>query len=298
MRLARVQHGQQPPVVGILDGERLQLTTDSDPLVVAATGDPHFTGETLPWAALLAGKHPAYRLLPPIDSPEVWAYGFTYKRGPQFGRSGQLPSGPAYTAAIEAGRPEIFFKTSGYRVVGPNDAVGIRGDSAYTAVEPELCIIVDEHARPRLFTAGNDVSAWDIEAQNPLWLAQCKTYEACCTLGPLAVTEDEIPSDARVRCRVLRDDVVLFDDSVPLSDLHWSYDELAAYAAAYTPLPRGTVLMTGTAVIRPGDEGLAPGDVVETIIDGIGTLHNTSRVIEPGVPAQFGFGPPRDSGGG
>lgn len=298
MKLARVQHGQQPPVVGLLDGERLLLTDERDPLAVADASRPALTGESLPWATLLAGEHEAYRLLPPIDPPEVWAYGFTYKRGPQFGRSGQLPSGPAYTAAIAAGRPEIFFKTSGHRVVGPNDAVGIRGDAAYTAVEAELCIIVDEYACPRLFTAGNDVSAWDIEVQNSLWLAQCKTYEACCTLGPLAVTEDEIPPEARVRCRVLRDDVVLFDDSVPLADLHWSYDELAAYAAAYTPLPHGTVLMTGTAVIRPGDEGLAPGDVVETIIDGIGTLRNTSRVVAPGVPARFGFEPPRAPGGG
>lgn len=289
MKVARVQRAGQRPVVGVLEGDILRLTSETDPLNLIGDREPPFTGESRPWGALLAGEDEGWRLLPPVDAPEVWGYGFTYRRGPQFSRSDMLPSGDAYRAAVAAGRPEIFFKTTGFRVVGPNDAVGIRGDSRYTAVEPELCLIVDERARPVLFTAGNDVSAWDIEAQNPLWLAQCKTYEACCTLGPLAVTQDEIPDGARVRCQVLRGDAVLFDDSVPLSDLLWTYEELASFAAAYTPLPRGTVLMTGTAVIRPGREGLVEGDVVETIIDGIGTLRNVARQVAARVPDEYGF---------
>lgn len=289
MKLARVARNDGPAVIGVLEGNVLNITQETDPLSLVGDEDPPFSGETRLWDRLLAGEDDGWHLLPPINAPEVWAYGFTYQRGPQFNRSEMIPSGEAYRAAISAGRPEIFFKTTGFRVVGPNEAVGIRGDSRYTAVEPELCLIVDENARPLLFTAGNDVSAWDIEAQNPLWLAQCKTYEASCTLGPLAVTEDEIPRDARVRCRVLRNSDVLFDDSVPLSDLLWSYDELASFAAAYTPLPRGTILMTGTAVIRPGREGLIEGDIVETIIDGIGTLRNTARRVDARVPDKFGF---------
>ncbi|GAB4473261.1 MAG: fumarylacetoacetate hydrolase family protein [Anaerolineae bacterium] len=280
-------------MIGVLEGDRVLLTTEADPIRLVERGHPVFSGTALPWEPLLAGDLTGFRLLAPIDPPEVWGYGFTYKRGPQFDRSPMIPKGPAYTAAIEAGRPEIFFKTTGFRVVGPNDAVGIRGDARYTAVEAELCIIVDEHAQPVLLTAGNDVSAWDIEAQNPLWLAQCKTYEACCALGPVAVTPDEIPGAARVRCRVLRGNEVLFDDSAALSDMHWSLQELAYYAAVYNPLPRGTTLMTGTAVIRPDAASLADGDVVETIIDGIGTLRNVGRLLTSRVPPlPYGFAPP------
>lgn len=284
MKLARIQHIGRSSQVGILEGDRVYLTNEVDPLTLAEMVNPPLTGETISWEPLLTGRDPAFRLLAPIDPPEVWGYGFTYRRGPQFAQSPMIPRGPAYTAAIESGRPEIFFETTGFRVVGPNDPVGIRADSRYTAVEPELCLIIDKHARPVLFTAGNDVSAWDIEAQNPLWLPQCKTYEACCTLGPVAVTEDEIPAEARVRCRITRDDEILFDSSVPLSDLHWSYQDLAHYAAIYNPLPRGSVLMTGTAVIRPDRESLAEGDIVETIIDGIGTLRNVGRVLQTEVP--------------
>lgn len=286
MKLARVQKGGRLPVLGVLLADQVHLTAETDPLAVSKSGSPAFTGEIVAWETLLKGIHPEHRLLAPINPPEVWAFGFTYKRGAQFSRSPMIPRGPVYNAAIEAGRPEIFFKTTGFRVVGPNDPVGIRGDSRYTAVEAELCLILDELARPLLFTAGNDISAWDIEAQNPLWLAQGKTFEACCTLGPLAVTADEIPDGARVRCQVVRDGKELFDDSVQLSDMHWSYQELAYYAAIYNPMPRGTVLMTGTAVIRPDDDSLAQGDIVETSIDGIGTLRNVARVLQPRVPTE------------
>lgn len=285
MKFGRVQINNRKPVVFFLEGDGVCLTSFTNPLDLLDS----FESVTKPepeysWKKLLAGELPGCRLLAPVNPLEVWAYGFTYERGPQFGRSTMIPRGPAYTHAIESGRPEIFFKTTGSRVVGPNEGIGIRGDSRYTAVEAELCLIVDENARPRLFTAGNDVSAWDIEAQNPLWLAQCKTYEACCALGPLAVTRDELPPGAQIHCRVLRDNRELFSDSIPLSKMHWSYEELAHFAAAFNPLPRGTVLMTGTAIIRPDEESLAEGDLVEISIDGIGVLRNHGRRIESQVP--------------
>ena len=56
------------------------------------------------------------------------------------------------------------------------------------------------------YTLANDVSAWDIERENPLYLPQSKTYTACCALGPVIVTVDEI-ADARaleMTCTVRR----------------------------------------------------------------------------------------------
>ena len=279
MKLVRVQGGGEKPQVGLLEGEQVWLTGESNPLEVLRHPGLRREGRPLSWPALWSGTDSGYRLLAPIDPPEVWACGFTYQRGPQFSRSPRLPKGPAYTAAIQSDRPEIFFKTTGWRVVGPNQPIGIRGDSHYTAVEAELCLILDENARPVLFTCGNDVSAWDIEARNPLWLAQGKTFEACCALGPAAVTPDELPPQAEVHCTIIRQGQVLFQDSVPLAQMRWSFEELANFAAAFNPLPAGTVLMTGTAIIRPGTEGLAEGDLAEVRIDGIGALRNTGRKL-------------------
>lgn len=283
MKIARVKPRVGQPVVGVVEAETVKLTAFSSPLDLLKE-DPKYSGIELSWQELLKGSNSEYQLLAPIDPPEVWAYGFTYRRGPQFAQSPVLPSGPAYSAAIASNRPEIFFKTTGFRVVGPNAPIGIRGDSRYTAVEAELCLIIDEALKPVLFTAGNDVSAWDIEARNPLWLAQCKTYEACCALGPLAVTSDELPGDAKVYCRVRRAGKELFSGSVALSEMRWSFEELVHFAAAFNPLPRGTVLMTGTAIIRPDAEGLAEGDIVEISIDGIGVLVNVGKKLTSPVP--------------
>lgn len=287
MKLARVESRiKDQKVVGYLDGDKLWLTQYSSLLQVPENFEPDRTANSLEWTALLNGVDRDFKLIAPINPPEVWAFGFTYERGPQFAASPVIPSGPAYTAAINANRPEIFFKTTGFRVVGPNDGIGIRGDSTYTAVEAELCIILNKNMRPAFFTVGNDVSAWDIEARNPLYLAQCKTYEACCSLGPLAVTPEELPPDAEINCWVKRNGKVLFHGSISQSLMRWSYDELVNFAAEYNPLPEGTVLMVGTAIIRPNAEGLLDGDICEIAVDGIGTLVNRGMQLISPVPSS------------
>ena len=42
------------------------------------------------------------------------------------------------------------------------------------------------------FTLANDVSAWDIERENPLYLPQSKVYNGCFSFGPVIVTPDEV----------------------------------------------------------------------------------------------------------
>ncbi len=284
-RLARLQRPGQHPRIGVVDGEQVRLTPHATALEWLENPDQGADTEAVSWPQLVAGEHERFRLLSPIDPPEVWACGFTYRRGPQFGASPAIPSGPAYEAAVDSGRPEVFFKTTGWRVVGPNDGIGIRGDATYTAVEAELCAIVGADGAQALHTAGNDVSAWDIEAKNPLWLAQGKTYEACCGLGPVAVTPDEVPADASIRCRVLRNGAIRFEGEVSISEMHWSVAEIVAFASIYNPLPPGAVVMTGTAIIRPDSESLAEGDVAEIEIDGIGVLRNRGRRLVSPVPA-------------
>ena len=284
MKLGRLRVPDGTPKVFLLEDDDVWISDHSDPLEVLKVGNGVRREKPLRWNELLSGAVPGYKVLAPIEPPEVWAYGFTYERGPQFAKSPMIPKGDAYTAAASSNRPEIFFKTTALRVVGPNDCIGIRRDSVYTAVEAELCLIIDKEGRPVLCTAGNDVSAWDIEAMNPLWLAQGKTFEACCALGPVAVTMDELPRHAQVSCRIVRGEVELFHDSIALDKMRWSFDELADFAGAFNPLLEGTVLMTGTAIIRPDRESLAEGDVVEIAIDGIGTLTNTGRHIDSKVP--------------
>ena len=47
--------------------------------------------------------------------------------------------------SIFADRPEIFFKATPSRCVGPNGFIGIRSDSSLTATEPELAYVLDNN---------------------------------------------------------------------------------------------------------------------------------------------------------
>ena len=85
-------------------------------------------------------------------------------------------------------RPEIFFKGTDRHCVGPDEDIGIRGDSKFTAPEPELAVVINSKGKVLGYTLANDVSAWDIERENALYLPQSKVYKACCSLGPVIVT--------------------------------------------------------------------------------------------------------------
>ena len=59
----------------------------------------------------------------------------------------------------------------------------MRKDSQWTVPEPELTLVLNSHLQLVGFTIGNDVSARDIEGENPLYLPQAKIFDACCGLG-------------------------------------------------------------------------------------------------------------------
>ncbi len=66
-------------------------------------------------------------LLAPVESQEVWACGVTYLRS-RAARMEESATADVYARAYEAERPEIFFKSAGWRVVGHHGDIGIRPD--------------------------------------------------------------------------------------------------------------------------------------------------------------------------
>ena len=80
-------------------------------------------------------------------------------------------------------------------------------DSKFTAPEPELAVVLGSQGRIVGYTLANDVSAWDIERENALYLPQSKVYDGCCALGPVIVTADELtdPYNLEMTCTIVRD---------------------------------------------------------------------------------------------
>src|SRR5437867_2514620 len=234
-------------------------------------------------AASLASRHaePAAPIIP-IHPVEVWACGCTYETSASFRDAEHGTREGMYAHVYRADRPEIFFKGTARVCVGPGQPIGLRADSKFTAPEPELAAILGNRGRILGFTLANDVSAWDIERENPLYLPQSKVYSACCALGPAIVTTDELidPYKLEMTCSITRDGQTRFEGSVSTARLHRKLETLVEYLLRANPVPAGSVLLTGTGIIVPEDAALAPGDTVSIHIPEIGELSNRAVVVE------------------
>jgi 2-dehydro-3-deoxy-D-arabinonate dehydratase len=227
--------------------------------------------EEVAFADLSAGRT-RFRLTLPATPPEVWGAGVTYRRSADFREEG---SG-IYDRVYVADRPELFFKATAGRCAGPGQPIGRRRDSGFTATEPELALVLGGRCTILGFTLANDVSAWDIERENPLYLPQSKVYDGCFSFGPVVVTPDEIrdPYALELRCRVTRGDREVFAGSSSTAQLKRRFPEIVEWLRRSNAIPAGTVLSTGTGIIQPMDVGLEPGDVVTISCPEIGELVN------------------------
>lgn len=233
-------------------------------------------------ASRLASRHaePAPPAIP-IHPPEVWACGCTYETSAAFRDAEQGTREGMYAHVYRSERPEIFFKGTARVCVGPGQAIGIRADSKFTAPEPELAALLGSRGRILGFTLANDVSAWDIERENPLYLPQSKMFAACCALGPVIVTSDQLtdPYGLEMTCTITRGNATRFEGRVSTARLHRKLETLVEYLLRANPVPAGSVLLTGTGIIVTEDAALAPGDVVSVRIPEIGELTNRAAVV-------------------
>lgn len=215
--------------------------------------------------------------LAPIVSQEVWAAGVTYyrSRDARMRESERAGGGEFYARVYEAARPELFFKATGRRVVGPGAEVRIRSDAGWSVAEPELTLLVDPSGQIAGYTVGNDMSSRDIEGENPLYLPQAKLYDGSCALGPgVLLATEPLPASAAICIEILRQDKLAFTGRTTLQELKREPRELVEYLFRDNSFPDGVFLMTGTGIV-PGDEfTLASGDRIRITIDGIGTLEN------------------------
>jgi 2-dehydro-3-deoxy-D-arabinonate dehydratase len=180
-----------------------------------------------------------------------------------------------YLDAYSADRPEIFFKATPSRTVGPGDAVGVRGDSEWNVPEPELGVVLYEGSIVG-YTVGNDVSSRSIEGANPLYLPQAKVYDRCCALGPCVASTGTVadPHDLAMAMTIERAGETVFHGETNTGAMVRTCEELVGYLTRHNVVPELCVLLTGTSLVPDEDVTLQPGDDVSIAIEGIGELRN------------------------
>ena len=237
----------------------------------------------VPWASLDRAPSPRHpHLLAPLDPPEIWGAGITYRRSREYyeahtGEGGRTKG--IYDFVYESERPELFFKATASRMAGPNAPISVRVDSTLTAVEPELALVIGRAGAIVGYTIGNDLSAWDIERANPLFLPQSKMFDGCFACGPVLVTAAEIgdPQSLELTCAVMRGGCAVYQGRVNTKEMKRQCVELVSWLCRSNTCPPGTVLSTGTGILVPDEHALADGDVVEITLDRVGTLRNPVR---------------------
>ncbi|GAB2834823.1 fumarylacetoacetate hydrolase family protein [Ferruginibacter profundus] len=217
----------------------------------------------------------------PIGSnQELWACGVTYLRSKVGRQEESKSSGGAdfYAKVYEAARPEVFFKSTPHRIVGDGDKVNIRKDSTWDVPEPELTLVVTSSGKIIGYTIGNDMSSRSIEGENPLYLPQAKTYDACAALGPCVfVTDQPLDNNTMIALEIKRNGTIVFNDTIAISQMKRTPQELVVYVFKECSFPYGCLIMTGTGIVPGSDFTLQSGDQISIAIDGIGMLVNTVR---------------------
>jgi 2-keto-4-pentenoate hydratase/2-oxohepta-3-ene-1,7-dioic acid hydratase in catechol pathway len=254
MRLLRFRHGDRIATGAIEAGDDVVR-------VLAGTfvEDPVPTGEEIPV--------PDVRLLAPVLPSKLVCVGKNYAaHAAEFGM--EVPE-----------EPLLFLKPS-TAVIGPNEPIRLLPFSRRIDYEGELAVVIGRIAKDvraedayRVilgYTCANDVTLRDLQRTDDQW-ARAKGFDGSCPLGPWIETDLD-PNDAWVETR-LNGDVV---QRASTSDLAFGVATLIEYITAFMTLLPGDVLLTGTP---EGVGQLAPGDVVEVDVDGVGTLR--SPVVGP-----------------
>lgn len=217
------------------------------------------------------------QILAPVGKQELWACGVTYLRSKVGRQEESKVSGGAdfYAKVYDAERPEVFFKATPHRIVGLNDKVRIRKDSTWDVPEPELTLVVSSSGKIIGYTIGNDMSSRSIEGENPLYLPQAKTYDACAAVGPcIYVTDQPLDENTIIQLDISRNGAVVFSDKIAISQMKRTVEELVSFVFRECSFPHGCLIMTGTGIVPDSNFTLQSGDVITITIDHIGKLVN------------------------
>jgi len=182
------------------------LPIDLNSQMLNRDGLTDYLRETLP--SLRPSSAPALSdVEAPIGTQEVWAAGVTYfrSRDARMEEAKSAGGGDFYERVYNAARPELFFKATPHRVVGPEQFVAIRDDATWSVPEPEFTLFVNASGRTVGYTIGNDMSPRDIEGENSLYSLPAKEYDRRCAFGPcIRVSYVPLPCPTEIQLSLRR----------------------------------------------------------------------------------------------
>jgi 2,4-diketo-3-deoxy-L-fuconate hydrolase len=195
----------------------------------------------------------------------------------------------AETGAEIPSEPIIFTKSPN-TMIGPNDTVHIPRNSSKTDWEVELAIVIgsrcrylssEEEALDNIagYMISNDVSEREFQIERQGQWSKGKSAETFNPAGPWLVTTDEVPDPANLALSLSVNGHMMQNSTT--AQMVYQPAFLVHYLSQFMVLEPGDVINTGTPPgvgmgLKP-PRYLAPGDVMELTIEGLG--HQRQEVI-------------------
>jgi 2-keto-4-pentenoate hydratase/2-oxohepta-3-ene-1,7-dioic acid hydratase in catechol pathway len=207
------------------------------------------------------------RLLAPCEPTKIVAGGANYH-------------GHLKEVGLPIPKVPVFFLKPPSALIGPDDAVVYPPETERLEYEGELAVVVKNPMRNTPakdvlrnllgYTCVNDVTARDIQVWggNLLHLCHSKSFDTFCPAGPWVETE----LDAHAIDIELRINGEVRQRKTNTSDMIFAVEDMVSYFSKVMTLLPGDLILTGAP---PGIGPLQPGDKVEVIIQGVGTLRHT-----------------------
>lgn len=188
-------------------------------------------------------------------------------------------------SGMELPKAPLLFAKLANTLCGDRDAIVLPDGIGHVDAEAELAVVIGATARDvdtadaldvvAGWTCANDVSARDAQFGDGQWF-RGKGYDTFCPIGPRLVPRDELDVSDLAIVQRLNGDVL---QASRTSRLIFGIPQLIAYVSNVMTLEPGDLILTGTpegvGFFRDPQVTLAPGDVVEVEIEGIGVLQNT-----------------------
>lgn len=272
--------------LGSIDGSAVLVLGDAVAGLDAASGGrlgPDLAGAYARWDEVLevaagdpspTGPFDPARLGCPVDPRQVFAVGLNYRdHAAETGK--EVPDIPATFTKFPAclGGPYDDVELSGDQVDWEVELVVVMGRRADRVAEADAW----DHVAG--LTVGQDISDRVVQYAAGFQFSLGKSYRGYGPIGPVVVTPDELPDRDDLLLRCTLDGEVVQEGRT--SDMVFSVPRLIAELSAVVPLAPGDVIFTGTpAGVGAGRQPprfLQPGQVLESTIEGIGTLRNHIR---------------------
>ena len=173
--------------------------------------------------------------------------------------------------------PVIFMKPNS-SLIGPGVPIQIPPQSPNVSGEAELAIVIGKTAENieeadvweyvAGFTGSLDMTAKDIQNQNPRFLQRAKSFNTFCSFGPYLLTVDELPELSKIEVETVLNGTVAYKNVI--ANMMYSPAFIISFFSKIMTLQPGDIILTGT----PGSVLIREEDIIECRITGFPPLTN------------------------